>query len=70
MYFDDEIDMTYTFKKFQHVQIHQMYMIIFFIEIYETLLFSIVANTMLTYMTYTVFRTYRMKIILHLILYI
>ena len=45
MYFDDEIHMTYTFKKFEQVQIHQMYMIIFFIEIYETLLFSIGANT-------------------------
>ena len=29
----------YTFKKFEHVQIHQMYIIIFFIEIYQTLLF-------------------------------
>ena len=45
MYFDDEIHMTYTFKKFEQVQIHQMCMIIFFIEIYETLLFSIGAKT-------------------------
>ena len=45
--------MTYTFKKFEQVQIHQMYMIISFIEIYETLLFfNSVANTILTYMTY------------------
>ena len=45
--------MTYTLKKFEHVQIHQMYMIIFSLKFIRRYCFSIVANKIVTYMSYT-----------------